>query len=88
VDSQFGTGALIGDPLSAGWAWGALANIIGVVFAALVLFVLYRSVEAPTREQRDLTIRFLERAWLLLLTVSLGFALYDGGRSGMFPGGS
>jgi hypothetical protein len=88
VDSQFGTGALVGDPLSAGWAWGALANIIGLAFAGLVLFVLYRSVREPTREQRDLTVRFLERAWLMLLIVSLGFALYDGGRSGVFQGGS
>jgi hypothetical protein len=87
VDSQFGTGALVGDPLSAGWAWGALAAVIGLAFSGLVLVVLHRSVATPTREQRDLTVRFLERAWLVLLVVSLGFALY-GGRSGVFHGGT
>jgi MFS family permease len=87
VDSQFGTGALVGDPLSAGWAWGAMAAILGLAFTGLVLLVLHRSVDEPTAAQRDLTVRFLERAWLVLLVVSLGFALY-GGRTGVFHGGS
>ncbi len=87
IDSQFGTGALVGDPLSSGWAWGALATLVGLAFTGLVLLVLHRSVDRPTREQRDLTIRFLERAWLVLLVVSLGFALY-GARTGVFHGGS
>jgi len=87
IDSQFGTGALVGDPLSSGWAWGALATIVGLTFTALVLLVLHRSVDVPTRAQRDLTVRFLERAWLVLLVVSLGFALY-GARTGVFHGGS
>ena len=87
IDSQFGTGALVGDPLSSGWAWGALATIIGLAFTGLVLLVLHRTVDEPTREQRDLTVRFLERAWLVLLVVSLGFALY-GARTGVFHGGS
>jgi hypothetical protein len=76
VDQEFGTGALVGDPLSAGWAWGALAALVGMAFSAAVLVVLHRTVAAPTRAQRDLTVRFLERAWLVLLVVSLGFALY------------
>jgi hypothetical protein len=87
VDSQFGTGALVGDPLSSGWAWGALAAVIGLVFTGLVLLVLHRTVDEPTPQQRELTVRFLERAWLVLLVVSLGFALY-GGRTGVFHGGS
>ena len=87
IDSQFGTGALVGDPLSSGWAWGALATIIGLAFTGLVLLELHRTVDEPTREQRDLTVRFLERAWLVLLVVSLGFALY-GARTGVFHGGS
>ena len=87
VDSQFGTGALVGDPLSVGWGWGALATVVGLAFAGVVLVVLHRTVDAPTPEQRDLTFRFLERAWLVLLIVSLGFALY-GARSGVFQGGS
>lgn len=87
VDDQFGIGALVGDPLSAGWAWGALATLIGLAFTGLVLLVLHRTVEQPTAAQRDMTIQFLERAWLLLLVVSLGFALY-GGRTGVFHGGS
>jgi len=28
IDSQFGTGALVGDPLSEGWAWGAVASVL------------------------------------------------------------
>lgn len=87
IDSQFGTGALVGDPLSAGWAWGALAAIVGLLFSGLVLLVLRRTVAEPTPEQRDLTMRFIERAWLLLLVVSLGFALYGDG-TGVFHGGS
>jgi hypothetical protein len=87
IDSQFGTGALVGDPLSEGWAWGAVATVLGLVFTVLTLLVLRRTVDEPTREQRDLTVRFLERAWLVLLVVSLGFALY-GARTGMFHGGS
>lgn len=88
VDEQFGTGALVGDPLSIGWAWGALANLVGFVFAGLVLFVLHRSVPGrPTRSQRDLTARFLERAWMVLLIVALGFALY-GRDSGIFTNGT
>jgi hypothetical protein len=87
VDSQFGTGALVGEPLSSGWAWGALAAIIGAAFTGLVLLVLRRTVDVPTKDQWDLTARFLERAWLVLLVVSLGFALY-GGRTGVFHGGS
>lgn len=87
IDSQFGTGALVGDPLSAGWAWGAVAAVAATVFTALVLLVLRRSVDVPTPRQRDLTVRFVERAWLVLLVVSLGFALY-GGRAGMVHGGT
>lgn len=87
VEQQFGTGSLVGDPLSAGWSWGALAAVLGLVFTGLVLLVLYRSVASPTRQQRDVTVRFLERAWLVLLLVSLGFALY-GSSTGVFHGGT
>jgi hypothetical protein len=87
VDSQFGSGTLVGDPLSAGWSWGALAAVAGLAFSGLVVLVLLRTVDAPTRAQRDLTVRFLERAWLVLLVVSLGFALY-GARTDVFHGGS
>jgi hypothetical protein len=86
-EHQFGTGALVGDPLSAGWGWGALGALVGLVFTGLVLLVLHRSVDSPTPGQRDLTVRFLERAWLVVLVVSLGFALY-GARTGVFHGGT
>jgi hypothetical protein len=86
-EQHFGTAALVGDPLSAGWAWGALAALLGLVFSGLVLLVLHRTVESPTPQQRDLTVRFLEVAWLVLLVVSLGFALY-GARTGVFQGGT
>lgn len=87
VEHEFGTGALVGEPLSVGWAWGALAALIGLAFSGVVLLVLHRSIDSPTPVQRDLTVRFLERAWLVLLIVSLGFALY-GGRTGVFHGGT
>lgn len=87
VEQQFGTGALVGEPLSTGWGWGALGALVGLVFTGLVLLVLHRSVHAPTTLQRDQTVRFLERAWLVLLLVSLGFALY-GSRTDMFQGGT
>ena len=86
-EDQFGTGALVGDALSAGWAWGALGALIGLAFTGIVLLVLHRTVDEPTPEQRDLTVRFLEVAWVVLLVVSLGFALY-GARTGVFTGGS
>lgn len=87
AEAQFGTGALVGEPLSTGWAWGALAALLGLAFSGLVLLVLHRTVDEPTARQRDLTARFLEGAWLVLLVVSLGFALY-GGRTGVFQGGT
>lgn len=87
AEDQFGTGALVGEPLSTGWAWGALAALLGLAFSGLVLLVLHRTVDEPTARQRDLTARFLEGAWLVLLVVSLGFALY-GGRTGVFQGGT
>ncbi|RNM12761.1 hypothetical protein EFL26_19465 [Nocardioides pocheonensis] len=87
VEHEFGTGALVGEPLSVGWAWGGLAALIGLAFSGVVLLVLHRSVASPTPTQRDMTVRFLERAWLVLLVVSLGFALY-GGRTGVFHGGT
>ena len=87
AEDHFGTGALVGGPLSAGWAWGALAALIGLSFTGIVLLVLHRSVDEPAPEQRDLTVRFLEVAWVVLLVVSLGFALY-GARTGVFTGGT
>jgi hypothetical protein len=88
VDKQFGTGALVGDPLSLGWSWGMLANVVGFVFAAVVLTVLHRTVPGrPSSRQLDLTYRLLERSWLVLLVVSLGFALY-GNDAGIFHSGT
>ena len=87
VENQFGTAALVGDPLSAGWAWGAVAAVIGGVFGVVVLLVLRRTVERPTADQWDLTVRFLECAWVVLLLVSLGLALY-GGHTGVFQVGA
>lgn len=84
VDEQFGTGALVGDPLSGGWAWAMLANLVAFGFAGVVLLVLHTSVpQGPDRAQRELTVTFLERAWLVVLVAGLGFALY-GGATGLF----
>jgi hypothetical protein len=78
VDGQFGAGTLVGDPLVTGWTWGAAAALIGVVFTGLVVLVLRRTVADPTPDQRDLTARFLEHGWVVLLVASVGFALYWG----------
>jgi hypothetical protein len=84
VDKQFGTAALVGDPLSGGWAWAMLANLVAFTFAGLVLLVLHKSVpQGPNQAQRELTVTFLERAWLVVLVAGLGFALY-GGATGLF----
>lgn len=84
VDQQFGTAALVGDPLSGGWAWAMLANLVAFTFAGLVLLVLHRSAPSgPNETQRELTVTFLERAWLVVLIAGLGFALY-GGATGLF----
>lgn len=80
VSDQFGTAAIVGAPLNAGWTWGILANVAGLVFSAVVVRVLQTSVEGKASgAQVDLTIRFLERAWLVLLIASLAFALYGDG---------
>ncbi|MFL6021779.1 MAG: hypothetical protein ACJ72O_00420 [Marmoricola sp.] len=84
VDQQFGTAALVGDPLSGGWAWAMLANLVAFLFAGAVLLVLHKSVpNGPNESQRQLTVTFLERAWLVVLVAGLGFALY-GGATGLF----
>ena len=76
VEHQFGTADLVADPLSAGWGWGAVAAAAGAVFGAVVILVLRRTVERPTDDQWDLTVRLLECAWVVLLLASLAFALY------------
>lgn len=84
VDQQFRTAALVGDPLSGGWAWAMLANLVAFTFAGAVLLVLHTSVPSgPNQAQRELTLTFLERAWLVVLVAGLGFALY-GGATGLF----
>ncbi|MCW2855839.1 MAG: hypothetical protein JWR52_1454 [Marmoricola sp.] len=90
VSWQFGTaGILVGDPLSAGWVWGVLANVVGGAFTGLVLLILNKSTATgPTRAQRAMTARFLERAWLVGLIVTLGFALYGGNGAGIFNNGT
>lgn len=80
VTDQFETAAIVGAPLNAGWTWGMAANLAAVVFSAIVVRVLQTSVEGEVSSaQVDLTFRFLERAWLVLLLASLAFALYGDG---------
>ncbi len=87
---QFGSaGILMGNAVTAGWTWGVLANVAGGVFTALVILILNKStVEGPTKAQRAMTARFLERAWLVGLVVTLGFALYGGNGAGIFNNGT
>lgn len=77
VSQWYGTAALIGDPLTAGWLWGIIGNAVAMSFAAVVLGVLFSSVPGgPSPTQRALTLRFLERSWLVILLISFGLALY------------
>jgi hypothetical protein len=87
VESQFGMGSIVGHPLAAGWTWGFVANLIAVAFAGAVLLVQRTSVPGGLNAtQQRTTARFLEAVWLVLLVVSLGFALYGNG-SGIFNNG-
>jgi hypothetical protein len=91
VDTQFGTGAIVGNPLSAGWVWGAVANLGMVLFSLVVLTVMHRATRAtggPSADQRRYTARFLEAAWLVALVVTLGLSLYGGNGSGIFNNGT
>src|SRR5690242_14485035 len=77
VDTQFGTGAIVGNPLSAGWVWGEVANLGMLAFSTIVLLVM-RSATAPrggpTTQQRRMTARFIEIAWMVTLVVTLGLS--------------
>lgn len=91
VDTQFGTGAIVGNPLSAGWVWGLVANVGMLVFSTIVLGVMRGATApqgGPTAAQRRMTARFIEAAWLVSLIVTLGLALYGGNGSGIFNNGT
>lgn len=77
-DRYFGAGRAVVEPLTIGWTWGALGNLVGITFAAVVLLVQRDSVRGrgPSRRQSDLTARFVEVGWMLALAVSLSLALY------------
>lgn len=90
VPAQFGTGSIVGFPLSAGLVWGLCATLAVAVFGGLVLLVLHRSTrpQGPTPSQRLMTTRFLESACIVALIVTLGLALYGGNGSGIFNNGT
>lgn len=89
VTEQFGTGALVGNPLSAGWVWGMAATVSLAVFGGLVLLMLRKATpQGPSPAQRSMTARFLEGACLVALVVTLGLALYGGNGSGIFNNGT
>jgi hypothetical protein len=89
VDTQYGTGAIVGNPLTAGWVWGVTANVVIGVFAILVFWVLRSTVKGdPSPAQVRATARFLEVAGIVALIVTLGLALYGGNGSGIFNNGT
>jgi len=74
---HFGKGSSVAEPLSTGWAWGVAGNLVGLLFFGIVLWIFRSSVRGrPTAEQEYVTYRFLEIGWLLILLISLAFALY------------
>jgi hypothetical protein len=90
ADEQFGTGALVGIPLSFGWLWAIFAT--GLMAALCGVGVLVLSLTTDARKARELlrarvTRTVLERVWLLLLVVALGIALYGGKGEGIFNNG-
>lgn len=89
VPAQFGTGAIVGNPLSAGLVWGLCATVTVGVFGGLVILLLRRAApNGATKAQRQMTTRFLETACILALIVTLGLALYGGNGSGIFNNGT
>jgi hypothetical protein len=91
VDEQFGTGALVGNPLSAGWIWGIVSTAIVAVIAGFAVFILSLSVKPEKARElirRPVTRILLERLWLLALLVALGLALYGGNGTGIFNNGN
>ncbi|MCZ4498813.1 MAG: hypothetical protein JWQ74_1366 [Marmoricola sp.] len=92
VTEQYGTGALVGNPLSAGWVWGIFATGVVAFLAGIALFVVSLTAKdaaaARARVTSPRTRMLLERAWLLALLVSLGLALYGGNGSGIFNNGT
>ncbi len=90
VPAQFGTGAIVGNPLSAGLVWGLCATVALAIFGGLVILSL-RGAAGPagaTPAQRLMTARFLESACIVALVVTLGLALYGGNGSGIFNNGT
>lgn len=90
VPAQFGTGAIVGHPLSAGLVWGLCATVAVSIFGALVLLLLRQASrpKGPTPAQRMMTTRFLESACIIALVVTLGLGLYGGNGSGIFNNGT
>ncbi len=90
VPEQFGTGAIVGNPLSAGLVWGLCATVAVTIFGGLVLLVQRQATrpQGPTPAQRLMTARFLESACIIALVVTLGLGLYGGNGSGIFNNGT
>lgn len=89
VPAQFGTGGIVGYPLSAGLVWGLCATVAAGVFGGLVLLMLSRATpNGASAAQKQMTTRFLETACIIALIVTLGLALYGGDGSGIFNNGT
>lgn len=92
VSHQFGTAALVGNPLSAGWVWGIFATGVVASVAGIALFVVSMTAKDAAAARERVTSRgtriLLERTWLLALLITLGFALYGGNGSGIFNNGT
>jgi MFS family permease len=90
ADEQFGTGALVGIPLSFGWLWSMFAT--GLVAALSGVGVLVVSLTREPKQARELLQSraariILERVWLLFLLIALGISLYGGKGEGIFNNG-
>lgn len=81
--SAFGTGGIVGGPLTQGWLWGVATTLVMALYGSAVMVVLGRAPSsATTPRHRELTARYIEVAWVVVLSLTLVAAL-SGATSGV-----
>lgn len=72
----FGPGIEVANPLAFGWICGTVGNLAAILFASALGVVRRTATPAGSDPPSQLTDRFIEVAWTLLLGGSLLFAAY------------